>query len=86
MKASDITDTDMLRAVLRDQSERGSIWACTWTLAEREGWPTKVAAAKLRKLKQRGLLEGCDCGCRGDWELTPEGARTLLVPVGENDG
>lgn len=31
--------------------------------------PEKVVLAKLRSLVKRGLLDGCACGCRGDFEL-----------------
>lgn len=31
--------------------------------------PEKVVLAKLRSLIKRGLLAGCACGCRGDFEL-----------------
>ena len=39
--------------------------------------PEKVLLAKLRALAKRGLVSGCDCGCRGDWEITPEGLAHL---------
>ena len=32
------------------------------------GTPPKVALAKMRSLIRRGLVEGCGCGCRGDFE------------------
>lgn len=32
--------------------------------------PQKLIIAKARKLIRRGLLTGCYCGCRGDFELT----------------
>jgi hypothetical protein len=32
--------------------------------------PPKVALAKMRALIRRGLVAGCRCGCRGDFELT----------------
>ena len=70
MKASDISDKSMLDAIRRDMLVREStLGACTWTLAEREGWPVKIATAKLRKMARRGLISGCWCGCRGDWEI-----------------
>ena len=31
--------------------------------------PEKVALAKMRSLIKRGLVDGCPCGCRGDFEL-----------------
>jgi hypothetical protein len=39
--------------------------------------PWKVVAAKLYILVRRGLLNGCTCGCRGDWELTDKGRAYL---------
>ena len=29
--------------------------------------PEKLVRAKLRRLLERGLIDGCPCGCRGDW-------------------
>jgi hypothetical protein len=73
MKAADISTEDMLAAIRRDMTERDiTIGACTWTLAEREGWPVKVATAKFRKMLRRGLIRGCWCGCRGDWTIIQE--------------
>lgn len=33
------------------------------------GTPYKVALAKMRALIKRGIVDGCACGCRGDFEL-----------------
>lgn len=40
--------------------------------------PEKLALAKMRMLMRRGLVDGCDCGCRGDFVLTEKG-RTFLA-------
>ena len=37
------------------------------------GIPDKVLLAKMRRLIARGLVEGCPCGCRGDYEITAKG-------------
>lgn len=34
-----------------------------------EGTTTKLAHAKMRKLIRRGLVDGCICGCRGDFVI-----------------
>ncbi|AHZ95633.1 hypothetical protein PBI_OKIROE_72 [Mycobacterium phage OkiRoe] len=47
--------------------------------AEVPGVPWKVVVAKFRRVAGRGLVDGCDCGCRGDWELTNKGRRILLI-------
>ncbi|KKN34814.1 hypothetical protein LCGC14_0789940 [marine sediment metagenome] len=69
MKAADIAESAMLAAIKRDIAEGNGFDARTWSLAEREGWPVKVATAKLRKMQQRGLVDGCPCGCRGGWTI-----------------
>lgn len=46
------------------------------------GVPWKVVLAKFRRVKGRGLVDGCDCGCRGDWYLTDKGWAVL---AGEGD-
>lgn len=33
------------------------------------GTPPKLARAKMNQLIKRGLVDGCTCGCRGDYEL-----------------
>lgn len=77
MKAADIDD----KAVLRFLAGHQSRW-CTWGKgysmptvqdAMPPGTPEKVQLAKMRQLLKRGLVGGCDCGCRGDWEITDKG-------------
>lgn len=43
------------------------------------GTPSDVQHAKMRALMVRGLVDGCACGCRGDFELSVEGARYLAT-------
>jgi hypothetical protein len=45
------------------------------------GVPEKLALAKLKRLIRRKLIEGCVCGCPGDFELTDEG-NNLLIQMG----
>lgn len=33
------------------------------------GTPEKLQLAKMGKLIKRGIVEGCACGCRGDFYL-----------------
>jgi len=33
----------------------------------------KTLIAKMKNLIRRGLVDGCDCGCRGDFEITRKG-------------
>lgn len=32
-----------------------------------EGTPPKLAWVKMNSLIKRGIVTGCDCGCRGDY-------------------
>lgn len=49
----------------------GGRWATVWDMEERLGAPTKIVLAKARSLIRRGLMDGCACGCRGDFEVVP---------------
>lgn len=42
-----------------------------------EGTPAKLGLAKVRGLINRGLVDGCGCGCRGNFELTGKGREAL---------
>lgn len=39
--------------------------------------PIKLVRAKMGSMIRRGLVNGCACGCRGDFELTDKGALHL---------
>jgi hypothetical protein len=63
----------------------GGRWVFWWDFESAgwlKHWPSKVLRAKLRALYRRGLLDGCPCGCRGDWVLTDAG-RALLASVND---
>lgn len=34
--------------------------------------PVKVVRAKARRLIRRGLIQGCVCGCRGDFQVVSD--------------
>lgn len=44
-------------------------WANRFDLARATGAPAKVIQAKCSKLIKRGVLDGCACGCRGDFTI-----------------
>jgi hypothetical protein len=41
------------------------------------GVPRKIVLRKLQKLNKRGLIGGCPCGCRGDFEITDKGLESI---------
>jgi hypothetical protein len=49
----------------------------TVRLAMPPGTPDKLVLAKMRNLIKHGLVSGCGCGCRGDFELTDLGREWL---------
>lgn len=44
--------------------------------------PDKLVPAKMAMLIRRGVVDGCPCGCRGDYVLTDKG-RAELAKVTE---
>lgn len=85
MKASDITDEAFLAAVRYCLAEREATMATRWDVAavlaghpehvegpphDYPDMPWKVVLAKARSLIRRGLIDGCSCGCRGDFGFT----------------
>lgn len=42
-------------------------------------FPPAVILAKASQLMKRKLLDGCDCGCRGDFHLTETGQTFLQI-------
>jgi hypothetical protein len=69
MKAADITDAELLEAVRAVRGKYGvPRWSTLWDVQRALPYPTKVVQAKLKSAVRRGLLTGCACGCRGDFE------------------
>lgn len=44
-------------------------WSLCAAIPSLRAFPEKVLRAKLAAMKRRGLIDGCECGCRGDWRL-----------------
>lgn len=81
MKAADLDDRLVLMVVkiLTKDKLALTIWEVCGSFYYA---PPKVVHAKLRKLIRRGLLDGCYCGCRGDFQLT-EAGHALIEPPKE---
>jgi hypothetical protein len=69
MKTSDITDARIYELV-RAGGECGQQLARIEE-ALRE-FPSKVVRAKLGRMIEKGRLQGCACGCRGDFKVVTE--------------
>lgn len=94
IQAKDLPDRDVLALVLAismgekprqypdiPMRKGPTEWVFTSDLALHlsEHIPWKVVLAKLRALVKRKLLDGCACGCRGDFWVTPAGRALLEV-------
>ena len=79
MKAADIDAPMLLGRIAALGLIRGAPrWVQRWDLEPLyPDVPPKVLLAKLRRLYRAKLLDGCPCGCRGDWVPTTSGMATL---------
>ena len=65
MQAKDLADAAVLALLDPDrETHRADIHAALPDV------PPKVVLAKLRALIRRGLIDGCACGCGGEFTLT----------------
>jgi len=79
MKASDISDKLILR-IIHDQCVQRQLWAHLRDIQNAlPKFPVRVVLAKLRQLVRRRLVNGCGCGCRGDFEIESAACAALGV-------
>jgi hypothetical protein len=72
MQAKDIPEEPIMRFI----EARHPRW-CNWFEGHEDsilqamppGTPPKVGLAKMRAMIRKGMIEGCGCGCRGDFRL-----------------
>ncbi|MCK5021473.1 MAG: hypothetical protein KAS32_30960 [Candidatus Peribacteraceae bacterium] len=80
MRYKDIPDRPILE-FLNENPDRGHTWFPGKDndvhQAMPDGVQDKLLLAKMRKLIKRGLVDGCACGCRGDFVITKKGKETL---------
>jgi hypothetical protein len=80
MQCKDIPDKPILEFLLQHKPK----W-CNWYFGDErdvhkampENIPNKLVINKMRQLIRRGIVTGCGCGCRGDFEITPKGEELL---------
>lgn len=85
MQCKDIPDQPIISLLERLNGR----WATYWESDEAQGGmpsivpampagtPEKLRRAKMGMLIRRGLVNGCTCGCRGDFEITEKGREYL---------
>lgn len=90
MKCSDIPSGPILELLARNSPEWSFLYSlgredgshdqldgrCVAS-AMPDGVPYKLRLAKMRQLMHRGVVDGCDCGCRGDFVITEKGLQEL---------
>lgn len=45
--------------------------------------PPRLACAKMAMMIRKGVVDGCPCGCRGDYVITSKGRAALQTTAGE---
>lgn len=69
VKASDITDKQVYQAIATIKRDKQQQVAFLWDIQEIfSEMPHKVVLAKLKTMVAKKRLEGCACGCRGDFQ------------------
>ncbi|ESY89033.1 hypothetical protein X739_00615 [Mesorhizobium sp. LNHC220B00] len=84
MQCKDIADLPILRFVASHEGRR-----CNWYFGDERDvrqampngfdLPDKLVIAKMAGLIRRKLLDGCPCGCRGDYEITVAGEKYIAT-------
>lgn len=82
MQCKDIPDEPILRFL----AQRPGVWH-NWYFGDEKdvtqvmpvGTPEKLVLGKMRMLMRRDLVDGCACGCRGDFEITQKGLDFLSL-------
>jgi len=83
LQAKHISIKPILQAVAAVQKEfyegtdTQKSWATIWDLERHlpalKKLPQRLVQAKMNGLIRKGYLDGCSCGCRGDYEMTDKG-------------
>ena len=89
MQCKDIPDVPIIRFIASHDGQ----W-CTWYFGDERdvhaafpaGVPDKLLLAKMSSLIRKGLVDGCPCGCRGDYVVTEKGLAAVQNAPPFDDG
>lgn len=80
MQLKDIPDAPILAFL--SSLDRWATWSSegdnSVLSAMPEGTSEKLACEKMKGMIRRGLVDGCTCGCRGDYVITETGRLSML--------
>lgn len=79
MQTKDIPEGPILQYLADRQGQWSFLWS-EMVEAMPLGTPAKLILSKMRNLHKRGLVGGCTCGCRGDFEITDKGLALIGRP------
>ena len=84
-QCKDVPDKPILEFLYKRRKD-GKVWCCWYDGFENSigqampvGTPEKIRIRKMATLIKRGLVSGCGCGCRGDYEITKKGIEWLAL-------
>jgi hypothetical protein len=67
-QAKDISDQAALEAIKATRQDWGKSMLGD-VEKKLSSFPSKVVKAKLSSMIRRGIIDGCDCGCSGNFEI-----------------
>lgn len=75
LQCKDIPDRPILELLAKNPTQCHNWCWNEWNVVEAmpPGIPPKLALAKMRMMIRRGVVDGCPCGCRGDFVITEKG-------------
>jgi hypothetical protein len=75
VQCKDIPDEPILQFLLKAKGNLCSWYFVRNAMPENKAIffaPKKLILAKMSQLIKKGLINGCTCGCGGDFEITPK--------------
>ncbi len=82
MKCKDIPDRPILELLAKNKDVAHNWYDCGSSQlsvlpAMPKNIPPRLALAKMRMMIRREVVDGCPCGCRGDFVITAKGLAEL---------
>ena len=83
MQCKDIDTLNILKHLNKNKDEWHMLWESEYSIvpAFPPNTPEKLIRAKMSKLINKDYVEGCSCGCRGDFYITQKGINLLKESI-----